>query len=115
MRIVNKKNLKKIIALYIVFFVGYVIFSYLYPPVICWDWINIEKKELMDECNVSLEEYWLEIEENSTFCPGAKELYRPIGWCEPDRSLVIWELIVPWFIFIFILIILLLFYKSMRE
>ena len=83
MRFVNKLYfiIWGIVALVTFFFASY--FSN-----ICLDGIDINEEKLMQDCKVTPEEYWQQVEINSSFCPDGYESFKAIGRCGPIWSIV---------------------------
>ena len=55
---------------------------------LCWDGLDINEEKLMQDCKVTPEEYWQQMEINNSFCPEGQESFRPIGGCGPDWGIV---------------------------
>jgi hypothetical protein len=60
------------------FIYGYNNFYYL------WDGTEMDEEILMEECGVTLEEYWERVEDDRDFCPNADKAEMPTGGMEVD-------------------------------
>jgi hypothetical protein len=71
------------------FFVIVVVFFYSSSVVtLCWDGLEVDEEQLMLDCGVDLQDYWVQLEIDETFCPEGQYSIREVGGCGPELGLV---------------------------
>lgn len=76
-------------------FVIVVVIAYGHPFIShCWDGLDVNEEQLMQDCNVTFEQYWEEVQSNADFCPDAWESLTPVGECVTDWRIAVLYLVV---------------------
>ena len=90
MRFINKWY----IILWVIIILASVFFSYS-SAVICRDGEEFDEEKLMQDCNITPEEYIQQLGINNSFCPEGRQSVRYVGGCGPDWEMVRLFMIVP--------------------